>query len=66
MEEIRKRERTLSSLSMESMKLWWFCRHCNMDARNILKPALARGELYQLVGATPSMNTMCIEKELQP
>ena len=52
-------------LLMKSMKLWVLVLLCdgNMDAGNILKPALARGEL-QLVGATTLNEYRIIEKML--
>ena len=62
MEEIRKREDIILFIDeIHEIVGAGSAGDGNMDAGNILKPALARGEL-QLVGATTSMNTASLKR----
>lgn len=63
MEEIRKREDIILFIDeIHEIVGAGSASDCNMDAGNILKPALARGEL-QLVGATTLNEYRIIEKD---
>ena len=65
MEEIRKREDIILFIDeIHEICRCWSAGDGNMDAGNILKPALARGEL-QLVGAT-TLNEYRIMKKMLP
>ena len=62
MEEIRKREDIILFIDeIHEIVGAGSAGDGNMDAGNILKPALARGEL-QMVGATTSMNTVSLKR----